>query len=88
MDRESEKDQQVRDNREFLIDLHKYLGYYLHARAEIAGSGGRISTDELHVQIRDYMSAQSQPISLFTSLTSALDRIFAHSVAHRGHVGI
>ena len=77
MDRESEKDIAVRDNREFLVDLHTYLGYYLHARAEADRSSGRISTSELEDLIRSYMLKQQQPADRFPVLTNAVDRIFA-----------
>jgi len=77
MDRESEKDNAVRDNREFLVDLHTYLGYYLHARAEANRSGGRITTDELQDLISSYMVKQRQAPNLLPALTNAVDRIFA-----------
>lgn len=47
LNREAEKDRTVRENRELLINIHRYLGYYLHARAEVNGATGRISTEEL-----------------------------------------
>ena len=77
MDRESEKDVSVRDNREFLVDLHTYLGYYLHARAEANRSNGRIMTSELEDLISAYMVKQQQSPDRFPALTSAVDRIFA-----------
>ena len=77
MDRESEKDIPVRENREFLIDLHTYLGYYLHARAEANRSNGRITTSELQDLIQAYMAKQQQPSDRLPALTSAVDRIFA-----------
>ena len=77
MDRESEKDVSVRDNREFLVDLHTYLGYYLHARAEADRSNGRITTSELESLIQEYMTKQQQSPDLLPALTGAVDRIFA-----------
>lgn len=77
MDRESEKDISVRDNREFLVDLHAYLGYYLHARAEANRSNGRITTSELEDLIKAYMVKQRQSPDRLPALTSAVDRIFA-----------
>ena len=78
MDRESEKDVSVRDNREFLVDLHTYLGYYLHARAEANRSNGRIMTSEAKRDlISAYMVKQQQSPDRFPALTSAVDRIFA-----------
>jgi hypothetical protein len=77
MDRESEKDIAVRDNREFLVDLHTYLGYYLHAHAEANGSNGRITTSELEGLIQAYMTKQQQAPDRLPALTGAVDRIFA-----------
>ncbi|HXL91797.1 MAG TPA: hypothetical protein VN969_22860 [Streptosporangiaceae bacterium] len=77
MDRESEKDASVRDNREFLVDLHAYLAYCLHAQAEASRSNGRISTDELNGLIQGYMTKQRQPTDLLATMTRAVDRIFA-----------
>jgi hypothetical protein len=77
MDRECEKDISVRDNREFLVDLHTYLGYYLHARAEANRSNGRITTSELEGLIQAYIAKQHQSPDRLQVLTSAVDRIFA-----------
>ena len=77
MDRESEKDVSVRDNREFLVDLHAYLAYCLHARAEANRSNGRITTDELKGLIQGYMAKQRQSSDLLATMTRAVDRIFA-----------
>ncbi len=77
MNRESEKDASVRENRELLIDMHKYLGFYLHAKAEARRSTGRITTRDLEALIRHYLERENQPVDLMPALSASVDRIFA-----------
>ncbi|MEU1567023.1 hypothetical protein ABZ504_42790 [Streptomyces mirabilis] len=59
LNREAEKDRTVRENRELLINIHRYLGYYLHARAELDGATGRISTEELRVVLTEFLERET-----------------------------
>ncbi|WP_405768266.1 hypothetical protein OHU34_24190 [Streptomyces sp. NBC_00080] len=55
LNREAEKDRTVRENRELLVNIHRYLGYYLHAQAEVGGGSGRISTEELRQVLTEFL---------------------------------
>ncbi len=59
LNREAEKDRTVRENRELLINIHRYLGYYLHARAELDGATGRISTEELRGVLTEFLERET-----------------------------
>ncbi|MFB6556061.1 NACHT domain-containing protein [Streptomyces sp. NPDC056405] len=86
LNREAEKDRTVRENRELLVNIHRYLGYYLHARAEVDGATGRISTDELRGVLSEFLeretasspSMQRRVTELLDSLlTGVVERIVA-----------
>ncbi|MBT2383089.1 NACHT domain-containing NTPase [Streptomyces sp. ISL-11] len=59
LNREAEKDRTVRENRELLINIHRYLGYYLHARAEVDGATGRLSTEELRGVLTAFLERET-----------------------------
>ncbi|MEU8872550.1 hypothetical protein AB0D24_15535 [Streptomyces javensis] len=86
LNREAEKDRTVRENRELLINIHRFLGYYLHARAEVDGATGRISTEELRAVLTSFLeretasspSMQRRVTELIDSLlTGVVERIVA-----------
>ncbi|MEU2356546.1 hypothetical protein ABZ599_26840 [Streptomyces misionensis] len=86
LNREAEKDRTVRENRELLINIHRYLGYYLHARAEVDGATGRISTEELRGVLSAFLeretasspSMQRRVADLLDSLlTGVVERVVA-----------
>lgn len=78
LSRESDKDQNVRDNRELILDIHGYLGYYLHARAEGKRDSGRISHDELRQLLVDYLKQEQQNVELVDGLFMAVvERVVA-----------
>ncbi|MFE4622107.1 NACHT domain-containing protein [Streptomyces mirabilis] len=86
LNREAEKDRTVRENRELLINIHRYLGYYLHARAEVDGATGRISTEELRGVLSAFLeretssspSMQRKVAELLDSLlTGVVERVVA-----------
>ncbi|MFE3853619.1 NACHT domain-containing protein [Streptomyces griseorubiginosus] len=76
LNREAEKDRTVRENRELLINIHRYLGYYLHARAEVDGATGRISTEELRGVLSSFLEREtaSSP-SMQRKVTELLDAL-------------
>ncbi|MER8031589.1 hypothetical protein ABTZ78_21790 [Streptomyces bauhiniae] len=76
LNREAEKDRTVRENRELLVNIHRYLGYYLHARAELDGSTGRLSTEELRNVLTDFLEHEtaSSP-SMQRKVTELLDAL-------------
>ncbi|MFD9782164.1 NACHT domain-containing protein [[Kitasatospora] papulosa] len=59
LNREAEKDRTVRENRELLVNIHRYLGYYLHAQAEVGGASGRISTEELREVLTQFLMRET-----------------------------
>jgi hypothetical protein len=59
LNREAEKDRTVRENRELLVNIHRFLGYYLHAQAEVGGGSGRISTDELRQVLTTFLMQET-----------------------------
>lgn len=58
--REAEKSDTVKKHRALLIDIHRYLGYYLHARAEGNRSTGRISYAELKRVVSEYLISEGR----------------------------
>lgn len=86
LNREAEKDRTVRENRELLVNIHRYLGYYLHARAEVDGATGRLSTEELRSVLTAFLqretasspSMQRKVAELIDSLlTGVVERVVA-----------
>ncbi|MEV6385782.1 hypothetical protein AB0M31_40950 [Streptomyces sp. NPDC051773] len=86
LNREAEKDRTVRENRELLVNIHRYLGYYLHARAEVDGASGRLSTEELRGVLTAFLeretasspSMQRRVAELIDSLlTGVVERVVA-----------
>lgn len=76
LNREAEKDKTVRENRELLIKIHRYLGYYLHARAEVEGTTGRLSIDELREVLADFLEREtSSSPSMQRRVTELLDAL-------------
>lgn len=54
-DRESEKNELVRENRDLLLGIHKCLGWMIHSRTETGEWSGRISKVELNKLIQEYI---------------------------------
>lgn len=77
MDRESEKDNVVREKRGLILKLHMYLGFYLHAKAEAERTTGRISDSDLEALIAHYLKREEQPADSLSAVSHAVDRIFA-----------
>jgi hypothetical protein len=70
--RESEKDEVVRDNRDLLIDLHRYLGWYLHSQSEREASKSRIGHDDLQNLLKAYLIAEERKDDSVTELFTAM----------------
>ncbi len=66
--REVEKNPTIKKHQRLLIDIHRYLGYYLHARAEQDQSTGRISYHELREVISSYLLAEGRSIDAVEEL--------------------
>lgn len=76
MDREAEKTEAVSEIREPLMDIHRYLGFYLHAQAEQDGTNGKIFQEDLRRLIRDYLDKEKQPPELLNKLLTGSERVF------------
>lgn len=70
--RESEKDEIVRDNRDLLIDLHRYLGWYLHSESEKDASRSRIGFEDLQDLLRKYLISEERGESSVPELFTAI----------------
>ncbi|MEY2912384.1 MAG: hypothetical protein RLZZ184_1693 [Cyanobacteriota bacterium] len=67
-DREAEKNSIVRNHRDLLIDINRYLAWILHVEAEEKNATGRITREELHHLLVDYLTNEGYPPSLVTDL--------------------
>ena len=56
--REAEKNQQIRDKRDLIIDIHKYLAWVLHSEAELYGHNGTITFDHLIERLEIYLEKE------------------------------
>lgn len=65
--RESEKSDVVRDNRELLIDIHRFLAWKLQTDAE-AGGDGSIEHSELRKTLFSYLDNQGEDTSIINGL--------------------
>jgi hypothetical protein len=70
LNREAGKDEVIRKYREPILQLHGYLAWVLHARAESDSSPGNISQDEMKDLMRSYLLAQGY------SQGDLVDRLF------------
>ena len=67
-DREAEKTSVVRNHRELLIDINRYLAWILHVEAEEKNGTGRITREKLHNLLADYLTNEGHPASLVNDL--------------------
>ncbi|MBK1785987.1 NACHT domain-containing protein [Prauserella cavernicola] len=78
LSRESDKNKTVRDNRDLLLNIHGYLAYYLHARAEGHQLTGRLDHSELRTLLSDYLVSESRSTNLVDDLFNAVvERVVA-----------
>lgn len=78
LNREAEKNDIVRDNRQLLVDIHRFLAFYLHARAESGKGSGRISHSVLRELIGSYLAGEGQPQDILDELlTGMVERVVA-----------
>ena len=65
--RESEKSDIVRDNRDLLIDIHRYLAWKLQTGAE-SGGDGSIEHGELRTTLFAYLDSQGEDTTIVSGL--------------------
>lgn len=76
--RESEKSTIVRDHRDLLIDIHRYLAWVLHAEAQTKKNSGSASTERLRQLVDDYLRDEGHDTSLAQQLfTGMVERVVA-----------
>lgn len=76
--REAEKDELVRQHRDLLLELHGYVAWYLHSRAERGETRGNIGQDVLIGLLRGYLAAEGRDPELAESLfRGAVERVVA-----------
>lgn len=73
--RESEKTAEVREHNELLIDVHRFIAYTLHARAEAGGHLGRVAYDVLMGILRSYLTSEGRDPQLSDELFAGAQRV-------------
>lgn len=76
--RESEKSKVVRDKRDLLIDMHRYLAWTLQVEAESDAKAGNISEQRLREVLRAYLTEIGHDAALVDDLfTGMVERVVA-----------
>lgn len=76
--RESEKSPIIRDHRDLVIELHRYVAWYLHSDAQLKKGNGSISTENLRNLLVSYLRRECQDESLADQLLSGMvERVVA-----------
>jgi hypothetical protein len=74
--RESEKSPVVREHRDLLIDIHRYLAWVLQSEAEQGTARGSISQERLQQTLANYLAREEQPTNLAKDLfTGMVERV-------------
>jgi len=66
--REAEKNQVVRDNRDLIIDIHKYLAWVLHSEAELYNNNGCITLEHLLEILKNYLKKEEHETDIAEKL--------------------
>jgi hypothetical protein len=66
--REAEKNQQIRDKRDLIIDIHKYLAWVLHSEAELYNNNGSITLEQLIKKLKDYLEKEGHATDIAEEL--------------------
>ena len=76
--REAEKSPNVREHRDLLINIHRYLAWVLHSEAEKGSDNGRINEARVHKILTEYLANEGYDPSLASILfTSMVERVVA-----------
>lgn len=74
--RESEKNLIVREHRDILIDIHRYLAWTLHSEVEVGLHKGSISTNRLQLLLSNYLENEGYDQNLCRVLfTGVVERV-------------
>jgi hypothetical protein len=76
--REAAKSSVVRDHRDLLIDIHRYLAWVLHSEAEQGKERGSITSERLQPLLTEYLRGEGQDPTLAGKLfTGMVERVGA-----------
>jgi hypothetical protein len=76
--RESTKSPVVRDYRDLLVDIHRYIAWVLHAEAEQGRERGQISSERLQALVSEYLLSEGHDVQLAKLLfTGLVERVVA-----------
>ena len=76
--REAEKSLVVREYRDLLVDIHRYVAWLLHVEAESRKSDGRITAERLKLVVADYLSHEGHDPDLAVELFEGMvERVVA-----------
>ncbi len=76
--RESEKSAIVRDHRDLLIEIHRYLAWVLHSEAEKGDTRASISHERLQRVVEEYLESEGHDPALATELFAGMvERVVA-----------
>lgn len=70
--REAEKNLVVRDYRDLLIDIHRFLAWTLHSEAQIGGTQGSVRASRLRDLVTTYLASEGHDASLVDRLFSGI----------------
>ena len=71
--REAEKNQTIRDKRDLIIDIHKYLAWVLHSEAELLKNNGTINSEQLIEKLKKYLEKEGHSTDIADSLFKAME---------------
>ncbi len=76
--RESEKSPVVREHRELLINIHRYVAWTLHAESELGQASGRVPLARLQQMIKSYLRQEGHDEDLVQALfQGVVERVVA-----------
>lgn len=76
--REAEKSVTVREHRELLVEIHRYLAWQLQCEAQEGAHNGGITSDRLRETVRTYLETEGHDTSLADSLFNGMiERVVA-----------
>ncbi|HEY9176329.1 MAG TPA: hypothetical protein VIN07_01500, partial [Flavipsychrobacter sp.] len=71
--RESEKNIDIRNNRDLIINIHQYLAWVLHSEAELSNSNGRIDIEQLKDRLKQYLIKEGHKTDLADTLFTVVN---------------
>jgi hypothetical protein len=76
--REAEKSAVVREHRDLLLDIHRYLAWVLHSEAQTERNSGSVSDERLRQLVKAYLIAEQYDPSLADALFGGMiERVVA-----------